>query len=306
MVVIGVLNGSIETNRSVLLVVDGANFESVLVSSNETGLLTTVTGRSRSHNGGLDKDATSTVGVGTDFGVKRGEGNGVLIILTQVKVTREPCLDATVFTDQFNKLTALGLVGMIQPTAAIYNVIFLQNTESTSIWWSMGKDHNFPTLSRRVVLADLFEPIDLLLIDRYFMRSILGISKDRRSHTNQQSLVRNFTHKVRGVLLVNSQKHIQIRLVGIELVNTLQIVIATNDLVRDTIESAQKFRGHFVTDGRSSEQFGVVHRIVVAVFGFTQITETDKSLVFNIGILHDFVPLILTCYVIFHFTRINV
>jgi hypothetical protein len=71
--VTAVRNGGIQSNLSVLLMVDGADFESILVSADETGLLTTVAGGSRAHDGGLGKDAGSSVGVGAIFGVNGRE-----------------------------------------------------------------------------------------------------------------------------------------------------------------------------------------------------------------------------------------
>ena len=135
-----VRNGGIDTNGAVLLVIDGANFETVLVTTEQTRLLAAVARRLAPHDRGLGKDTGSTVGVGSVFGVNGGEGNGVLVILSQVEVTREPGLDATVFADQFNVLTAGIFVGMVQPAATVDDVVFLQDTQTRTIGRSMGKD----------------------------------------------------------------------------------------------------------------------------------------------------------------------
>lgn len=68
-----VTDGGIQPNLSVLLVVDGADFESVLVPADEAGLLAAVAGGSGAHDGGLGEDAGSAVGVGSFFGVDGGE-----------------------------------------------------------------------------------------------------------------------------------------------------------------------------------------------------------------------------------------
>ena len=51
--------------------------------------------------------------------------NAVLIILTKVEMPREPSLDAPMLTDEFNKFLALFFVGMVQPTTAIDDMVFL-------------------------------------------------------------------------------------------------------------------------------------------------------------------------------------
>jgi len=68
-----VRNGGIQSDLSVLLMIDGTDFESVFVSADETGLLTSVAGRSGAHDRSLREDAGSSVGVGAVFGVNGWE-----------------------------------------------------------------------------------------------------------------------------------------------------------------------------------------------------------------------------------------
>ena len=50
-----------------------------------------------------------------------------------MKVSAEPSLDAAMLAHEFDKFATLGLVGMIQPTAAIDNVIFLDDAQAAAI-----------------------------------------------------------------------------------------------------------------------------------------------------------------------------
>jgi hypothetical protein len=50
-----------------------------------------------------------------------------------MEMSREPSLDATVFPHQLDKLLALLLVGMVEPTASVDHVIFLQDAQSRSV-----------------------------------------------------------------------------------------------------------------------------------------------------------------------------
>ena len=88
-----VSNCSIDTNLSILLVINGADLESILVTTDKTRLLTSITRSSSAHDGGLGKDAGSTVGVRSILGVDGGEGNTVLVVLSQVEMSREPGLE---------------------------------------------------------------------------------------------------------------------------------------------------------------------------------------------------------------------
>ena len=62
-------DGGIQSYLTILLVIDGANFESILVAANETRLLTSITGGAGTHYGGLGKDARAAVGVGSILGI---------------------------------------------------------------------------------------------------------------------------------------------------------------------------------------------------------------------------------------------
>ena len=51
--------------------------------------------------------------------------DSTLIILSQMKMSTEPSFDTAMFSHKLNKLATLLLIGMIEPAAAINDVIFL-------------------------------------------------------------------------------------------------------------------------------------------------------------------------------------
>mmetsp|Transcript_9952 Transcript_9952/g.14081 ORF Transcript_9952/g.14081 Transcript_9952/m.14081 type:complete len:110 (+) Transcript_9952:912-1241(+) len=108
--------------------IDGAYLEAIFVSSDETRLLPSISGGSSSHDGCLNEDAGSSVGVRPFLDGYGGEGDGILIILSQMEVSGEPGLDAPMFSDQFDELSAFLVIGMVEPAAAVDHMIFLQNT----------------------------------------------------------------------------------------------------------------------------------------------------------------------------------
>ena len=123
--VVTVGNGCIQTNLSVIFVIHGTNFKAVLVAPQESGLLSTIAGGPTPHDARLDKDATATVGIGTFRRINCGKSNTILIVLSEMKVSTEPSLDAAMFPDEFDELAALDFVTVIEPAATVNDVIFL-------------------------------------------------------------------------------------------------------------------------------------------------------------------------------------
>ena len=98
------------------------------------------------HDGGLNKDAGTTVGVGTLLGIDGGEGDGILVVLSEVEVSGEPTLDATVFPNELNELAAFGIVGMVEPAATVDDVILLKDAETGSIRRGVSEDEDLPSI----------------------------------------------------------------------------------------------------------------------------------------------------------------
>lgn len=146
-----------------------------------------------------------------------------MIILAQMKVSREPGLDAAVLAHEFNKLAALFIVGMVEPAAAIDDVIFLQDAETTSIGRSVGKDKDAPSVRGGMGLESFFKPVELRLVNGHLVRGVPGVAKDRGSETNEQGFFGNEAAKLGRRLAVHAQEHFQIALVRVELINALEI-----------------------------------------------------------------------------------
>ena len=48
-----------------------------------------------------------------------------MIVLSQMEMATKPCLDTAMLAHELNKLAALFLVGMVEPAAAVDDVVFL-------------------------------------------------------------------------------------------------------------------------------------------------------------------------------------
>ena len=70
-----VRDGGVQSDFAILLMIHRADFESILVSSDETRLLTAIAGGTGKHDRCLGKDAGSSVGVGAIFGINGWELN---------------------------------------------------------------------------------------------------------------------------------------------------------------------------------------------------------------------------------------
>lgn len=144
--IISVRYGSVQSNFAILLVVDCANLEPILVSSQKARLLPTVSRRTASHHRCLGKHTRAAVGIWAFAGINGGKGDGILIILTQMEMSAEPTLYAAMLSNELNELATILLIGMVEPAASVDYVILLQNTQSRSIGWGMSKDKYLPSL----------------------------------------------------------------------------------------------------------------------------------------------------------------
>ena len=102
-------------------------------------------------------------------------------------------------------------------------MVLLQDTETRSIRGSVGENKDLPSIICRVRLDDIFEPIQLFLVNGDFVRCVLGSTENSGSHTDQESLFGNLTHELGAVLSVDTAEHFKVGLVGGELVNSLKI-----------------------------------------------------------------------------------
>ena len=224
-----------------------------------------------------------------------------------MEVPREPGLDAAVFTDNFNELAALQVVGVVQPAASINNVILLQHAKTGPVGGSMGEDHNLPSLRSGVVLDRLFEPSKLFIVNGNFVRSVCGVTENSRTKTDEEGLLSDQAAKLRRRLAVGLQVDFKVFLVCGELVQAFKIVVSADNLIRNA-ERSKIFSGEFMACSGSSKEFRWVFRVVVAVLGLAKISKRNKgniSILF-LAFLEDWHPLLSASFVILHLSRINV
>ena len=143
---------------------------------------------------------------------------------------REPGLDAAVLAHQVDELAALLLIRVIQPAAAVDDVVLLQHAQARTIGRSMREDEDLPAIFRGVIDQNLLEPLHLLccfeimasrvktlasrshkymkegweqtIVDGDLVRSILRGPKHGRAHSNQERLVSDLAHELRARLVV--------------------------------------------------------------------------------------------------------
>lgn len=135
-----------------------------------------------------------------------------------MEVTTKPRFNAPVFPDQLNKLFTLFLIGMIQPTTSIDNMILLQDSEPTPIWRSMRKDEDLPSLLRRMVDDKVLEPVDLRLVNGNFVGGVDCIAKDGRTESNKQGFVCNLAAELWSFFIVRAEVHFEVFLIRFKLV----------------------------------------------------------------------------------------
>jgi hypothetical protein len=70
---------------------------------------------------------------------------------------------------------------------------------------------------------DVFEPVDLLLVDGNFVRGVFGITEDSGSHTNQKSLFCNLSDELRGWLSVRIEEQFEVAFISVEFVDAFKI-----------------------------------------------------------------------------------
>mmetsp|Transcript_137876 Transcript_137876/g.239666 ORF Transcript_137876/g.239666 Transcript_137876/m.239666 type:complete len:235 (-) Transcript_137876:466-1170(-) len=214
--------------------VNGENLKSILISANEAGLLSAVTRSSCAHDAGLDKHTRSTVRVRSILRVDGGERDGILVILSQVEMAREPSLDAPMLAHQLDELAAPFLVTVVQPTATVDYMVFLENAQPRPIGRGMCENKDLPAFRTGVVFKDLLKPCNLCIINGNLVRSVLGISENGASKPDTKSLIGNLAHELRGGLPVLPHKDLKVLLIGLEFVESLQIMVPPDHFVRDT------------------------------------------------------------------------
>jgi len=140
----------------------------------------------------------------------------------------------------------------------------------------MRENENLPSLLGRMSLDQILEPINLALVNGHLVRCVHGITEKGGSHTHEQGLVRNLAAELRSLLIVRLQIHIEVLLIGLEFVQSLEVVVAPHDIVGN-VEAAEEFGGHFVALGGAREKLRVGFGIVIAILRFAEIAQRDEG-----------------------------
>ena len=176
--IISVRNGSVQSNLATLLMVHRADLEPILVAPQKARLLPTVSRRTTAHHRRLSEHTRATVGIRPLAGIDGGKGDGILIILAQMKMSAEPTLDAAMLTDQLNELATILFVGMVEPAATVDDVILLQDPQTGAIGRSVREYEYLPPLVGGMLDEKVFEPCNLLVVDNDLVAGIGGIAED--------------------------------------------------------------------------------------------------------------------------------
>ena len=176
-----------------------------------------------------------------------------MVVLSEVEMSREPSLDASVLPDELDELAALGVVGMVEPAASVDDVVLLEHAEAAAVGRGVGEYEDLPPLVGRVVLEGLLEPLALLPVDGDLVAGVLGVPEDGGGESDEEGLVGDLSDEVGAGLGVGPQEQVEILGVGGELVDALKVVVAADDLVGDA-EGSEEVGGRLVADGRAGEQ----------------------------------------------------
>jgi hypothetical protein len=134
-----------------------------------------------------------------------------------MEMSTKPSLNTPMLPNQLNKLLTLLLIRMIQPTASINNVIFLQDPQARPIGGCMSKNEYLPSLLGGMGCDQIFKPIDLSLIDGDFVRGVDGITEYGGAKSDEEGFVGDLTAELGGFFFVGFEVHFEVFLVCFEL-----------------------------------------------------------------------------------------
>ena len=224
-----------------------------------------------------------------------------------MEVPREPRLDAPVLPHELDELLALLLVAVIEPAAAVHDVVLLQHPQAAPVGRGVCEDEYLPPLVGGVFDEDVLEPVDLPLVDGDLVTREYRLPEDGAPETDEQRLVGDLPAELGSLLPVAREDHVEILLVGLEFVEALEVVVPPHDLVRHA-EAPEEFGCHLVALGRAREELGVALGVVAAVLGFAEVSEAHDghALAVALGLREDVLEVALADGVIFHLARVDV
>mmetsp|Transcript_12356 Transcript_12356/g.35843 ORF Transcript_12356/g.35843 Transcript_12356/m.35843 type:complete len:676 (-) Transcript_12356:268-2295(-) len=316
-IIVAVRDGGIQPHLAALGMVHRADLEAVLAAPQQPALLAAIAGRATPHHRRLHEHATSAVRVRPFFLLgDGGEGDGILVVLPQVEVAREPALDAAVLAHQLDELATPVLVGMVEPAAAVDDVVLLQHAQPAAVGRGVGEHEDLVAFVGGVAAQEVFEPPDLGVVDDDLVARVRRVSERGRAQPHQERPVGDLPCEVRRRLVVYRHERLQVVLVGRELVDAFQIVVAADDFVRDVhggrrrishggsgnsrsgvlndfaitscvhastslsnghVEAGQVVGGHLVAQRRSGIQLRRIPLVVIAVLALAEISQRHEG-----------------------------
>mmetsp|Transcript_32450 Transcript_32450/g.73271 ORF Transcript_32450/g.73271 Transcript_32450/m.73271 type:complete len:269 (+) Transcript_32450:1003-1809(+) len=192
--------------------------------------------------------------------------------MRQVEVAGEPTLDLRVLAHELDELLGRHRVVVVEPAAAVDHVAFLEHAQTRANDRSVREAEYLPAFGGRVVNDGLLEPLKLLVVDEDLVRRVLCRAEHGRSHAHDQSLVGDLVAELRRLLAEIFEVGLQIILIGLELVDALEVVVAANDvkLVPKAIEEILRQLEALTCAGE--ELLGLR-----AILGLAQVTQADDE-----------------------------
>mmetsp|Transcript_26063 Transcript_26063/g.35919 ORF Transcript_26063/g.35919 Transcript_26063/m.35919 type:complete len:219 (+) Transcript_26063:1496-2152(+) len=155
-------DGGIQALLTAFTMVDGADLEAVLSTAHQARLSAAVTSALSGHDAGLTEHTGAAV-------IALGECDAILVVLAQVEVAAEPRLHAGIRSHDLDELAGRGSARVVEPAAAVHDVILLQHSQTTAHWRSMRKHEYFPSVFSGMCFRHLLEPGDLTIVNKHFV-----------------------------------------------------------------------------------------------------------------------------------------
>mmetsp|Transcript_27545 Transcript_27545/g.92096 ORF Transcript_27545/g.92096 Transcript_27545/m.92096 type:complete len:423 (-) Transcript_27545:502-1770(-) len=192
------------------VVVDGEDAQLLAVALEEPRLPPVVAGR----RGTDDPDLHEGAGA--------HHGDGVLELVAQVEVPREPGLHLWVLLHEAQEdPRLLRRARVVEPRAAVPDVHVLEHPEARAHGRRVGDHDDAPALVRRVRLQGLPEPVYLGRVDVDLVRGEGAIPEARGGEAHEEGLVRDLPGEVGGVEGEDVHPGLQVARVRVELVEAL-------------------------------------------------------------------------------------
>ena len=263
----------VDAHLAALRVVDGAHLEAVLVAADQARLAAAVARRARGHHRRLREDARAAV-------VALREGHRVLVVVREVEVAREPPLDRRVGAHRLDERARDGAVVVVEPAAAVDHVALLQHAQPRADDRRVREAEDVPAVLGRVLGNLLLEPRDLRVVDDDLVRGVLRRAELGRAEADQHRLLGDLVRELRRLLVAVldaaelAQVRLEVGLVGEELVDALEVVVAADDV--ELLAVAVEVLGRqLVALGRAREE----RARAGAVLGLAEVAERHNKLV---------------------------